>query len=450
LSLVVRSRDRAGFDRLGLAEQLLYGFPLEGRTLFNEIERVAPAAAIQIRRKAKEIVVSSLMVPHISPDPGITTDSIRETARDLAAAFTRACSVRVSQTERTTLGLSGGLDSRSVAAALTENRQPFLAITRCGNLLEAQEARIAAEVASVLHLDWKVVRIARPTGADLLTLLKLRSGMNSLGVAHMVPFLHSLQTDLGHGIVYLTGEGGGKILPDRRPRTKVRDEQSLIRCILATYSTFPLWMVAKITGVAEVDVLSALVSRLRSYPEEDPEEKYVHFFLFERGFKFGYEGEDRNRNFFWSTSPFYGREFLDRALRCPGRTKANFLLYRYFMESLNPKLVDVKNTTSGPSLRVDGHPIRRLVRELGKRKPAGLRKKWRMMTMKPGRDLLECVRLQLASTSPATEYLCPRSTIAILGRLDRTQAYMLLTLTSTIEYFESGTSTLDRYYDSYL
>jgi asparagine synthase (glutamine-hydrolysing) len=172
--------------------------------------------------------------------------------------------------------------------------------------------------------------------------------------------------------------------------------------------------------------------------------------LFERGFKWLFEGEDRNRQFFWSVSPFYGREPFRLAMDCPSRLKARYALYRRFMESLSPELIDVESTTCGPSLRLERHPLFRLDRTFRRWLPRRLKKDWRRLTRPPvAAAVLDCLRAQLAPSAPAAKYISPGHADAVLGRLERTQAYMLLTLTSTIEYFTTGRSALERYCDTY-
>jgi len=452
LSLLMRATGRVTFDRLALAEHLLYGYPLGPRTLFSGIERVAAATAIQVRRQAKRIILSNLLVPSVASDPGVTSETLKDTAKDLSSAFARACTARVRDTRGTVLGLSGGLDSRSVAAALSANRLPFLAVTRSTKSSDV-ETRIAANVASVLQLNWRTMHVSQPTGSDLLRLLQLKGGMNYLGMAFILPFFDSLQAECGREIGFLTGDGGDKLLPDLRPGIRLRQRQALVRCILANHEIFPLRTVVALTHVSRSDILAALEARILSYPEEEFEEKYIHFILFERAFKWLFEGEDRNRHFFWSAAPFYGLELFGRAMKCPPLLKANYSLYRLFIESLNAELVDVESTTCGRSLG-SGHSVDHLLRDVRRwtraRMPQSLRRRFRGLRRQPvAGNVVACIREQLARASPISDYLSPSHVSAVLEGLGPSQAYMLFTLTTAIEYFTTGRSTLERYHDAY-
>jgi asparagine synthase (glutamine-hydrolysing) len=310
--------------------------------------------------------------------------------------------------------------------------------------------RLAAKVAAALQLNWKTVRFSPPSGLDLQRLLGMKSGMNYLGMAFILPFFDVLEAEYGRDLAFFTGDGGDKILPDHRPRSDVQSLDALVRYVLAKHEVLPLPTVASLTGVHALDIVASLEERLRSYPEEQFEDKHVHFVLFERAFKWLFEGEDRNRQFFWSVSPFYGREPFRLAMECPPRLKARYALYRSFMESLSPELIDVESTTCGPSLRLERHPVFRLGRTLRRWSPVGLKRGWRQFTRPSvAAAVLDCIREQLAPSSPATKYVSPGHADAVLEELERTQAYMLLTLTSTIEHFTTGLSTLERYRDTY-
>jgi asparagine synthase (glutamine-hydrolysing) len=271
--------------------------------------------------------------------------------------------------------------------------------------------------------------------------------MNHLGMAFILPFFDALQAESGRGMVFLTGDGGA-ILKGKAATGSMPNHDTLFRYLLAKNSIFPLASVAALTGVSELDILAALEARVASYPEDDLEEKYGHFVLFDREFKLVFEGLDRNRHFFWSTSPFYGRDFFGRAMRCPAQFKTNLSLYRYFMESLSLQLVDVESTTGGRSLRLERYPVSRLARALRNWTPPMVRRTLRGMKTRPMTSVLECVREQIATQPAVAAYLSPTHASAILSRLDSPQSHILLTLTSTIEYFAGERSTLERYHDT--
>jgi asparagine synthase (glutamine-hydrolysing) len=101
---------------------------------------------------------------------------------------------------------------------------------------------------------------------------------------------------------------------------------------------WPLDEVAALTGLASQDITAELAEHLASYPETAPDRKYKHFFCLEVATKMYHEGEDRNRHFFWSVTPFYSFEFFHYALNFPDRSKEGYRLYWEFLTQLHPAM----------------------------------------------------------------------------------------------------------------
>lgn len=79
------------------------------------------------------------------------------------------------------------------------------------------------------------------------------------------------------------------------------------------------------------------------YPENELNNKYLHFFFFEYLYKLQYEGEDRNRIFFWSVAPMYSIQFFNYALNIPDNQKKHHNLYREFLNKLSPEVARIRN-----------------------------------------------------------------------------------------------------------
>lgn len=77
------------------------------------------------------------------------------------------------------------------------------------------------------------------------------------------------------------------------------------------------------------------------FPENDLNQKYVHFTVFEKNYKLYFEAEDRNRFYFWSTSPFYSIKFFEYAIAIPDCYKEHLDLYRMFLERLDKNCLEV-------------------------------------------------------------------------------------------------------------
>ena len=77
-------------------------------------------------------------------------------------------------------------------------------------------------------------------------------------------------------------------------------------------------------------------------------DKYLHF-KFEKDYKWAGPGEDRNRLFFWTITPFYSRGFFNTAYAIDEHEKNTFF-FRNFLYALDPRTCIVGNYNTGMPL----------------------------------------------------------------------------------------------------
>jgi hypothetical protein len=94
-------------------------------------------------------------------------------------------------------------------------------------------------------------------------------------------------------------------------------------------------------------LFSELKGLLLRYPENSPVQKAVHFVIYERGRKWLFEGEDRNRFFLWHTTPFYSMPFFQQAMRVPDGRKRCHALYRAFQRRLDASISQIPDASIG-------------------------------------------------------------------------------------------------------
>jgi len=97
------------------------------------------------------------------------------------------------------------------------------------------------------------------------------------------------------------------------------------------------------THIERSQILSEIVNCVMAYPEKEWENRYMHFLHFDRCFKWQFEGEDKNRCYFWSLTPFYSIPFFNYVMNCPETTKKRFKLYREFLLRLSPEAMAIDN-----------------------------------------------------------------------------------------------------------
>jgi len=350
LRFIARLLPRLGSDPMGVAQYLLLGFPLGGRTLLNGIERVAPATCVRIDVRTQTVRETSAT----ALDIGCTRAEARSTrteARDLATLFASGCRTRAAASRDDVVSLSGGADARSVAACLHRLAIPFRSVTFLDADGEAAaDVAVAERLAALFDSQWHLVRLRAPSRTDRLSLLRRKQGLNPLSMSYLVPYLEGVAQRFGRGIVLFTGDGGDKLMPNLRPTVVMTDADGAAAEVLRVHRIVPLEQASALTRVGAADIVNELRDRLAAYPEELWPDRYVHFEIFERAFKWLFEGEDRNRSFFWSTTPFYATPFFLAAMRCSERHKAHRTLYRDFLLEISPAAAGVEYAGLGTAI----------------------------------------------------------------------------------------------------
>jgi len=142
----------------------------------------------------------------------------------------------------------------------------------------------------------------------------------------------------------ITGDGGDKTLPYLFPlhsakhfeKLLIRNNQFSKAKVNESYFSFNI-------KTFEEEIMQYL----QDIPEKRNELKYKHFLLFERGQNWLYEGEDRNRSYIWSTTPFYSPQFFKLAHSIPEKEKEKFKLFREFTRLIDPRLNEISNANWG-------------------------------------------------------------------------------------------------------
>lgn len=438
-------------DRVGIAQLLLFGFPLGRRTLARGLEHLRAGDALYADREAT-VCSAGPWDPARLGTGGRPGDKLDDRAADLAERFAGACRVRAAACDPPLLGLSGGLDSRAVAAALAHVGQPF----ECYTFLDAtgvhaRDLAAARAVAESLGAPWRQVDAPAPCGRALLRILEMKIGLNSLAMSYSVPVFETLHAALGHPVTLWTGDGGDKMMPDHRPRLGAGD---VVRYLVAHRPVWPPTMACRLTGVGERELYDSVAEVVAGYPESAADARFLRFGIAERGGRWGFEGEDSNRHYYWTVSPFYDRDFARAALACPDALKSGYRLYRSFLRRLHPAMLSVPDANLGLRVDTPAYVGARRLRETARRFPRlrrWLRQGVPASLLQPPAGLASAVLERQIDRSPAVRAVFPdaalRSVAASARRFDHGAVDALLTATSAVERIAGGTPTLEAFAD---
>ena len=441
----------ARFDRRGIAQYMLFGYPLGEKTLFENIYRLPPASFISIGGNRSDIRIERAHRYNLEEkDEG--KSNAKEQAGILIDIYCEACRNRFNPDHSNVVTLSGGLDSRVVAAALERVGATFSNATFVDYFKYFDpDVDLARQIAEVLGLEWKLFTMGPPKGRDVLKLLKIKSGLNFFGMSFSVPLFEKMREYYGDRITLFTGDGGDRLLPDLRPMARLRTIDDVVEYIIEHYTFVPLGIVSGITGMRKEEMISDFREHLMGFEEKAVKQKFVNFMILERNFKWLFEGEDRNRYYSWPVAPFYAIDFFRHALSCPDGIKENHRLYREVLVQLSPDVAAIDNAkwhfpiTSGKLGRY--FRMRNMFYSL----PQGVRKivkaqyKKKIDPYEPDSNIANCFKEQLETCKAISEYLSIEEIRKYLYKINKYDLDHIFTVTSAIEEFSGGTSTLERY-----
>ncbi|MFW6385360.1 MAG: asparagine synthase-related protein [Halodesulfurarchaeum sp.] len=430
-------------DSMGVAQMLLFGYPLGERTLYDGIHQLEPASVIQLSRGS----VSVEQIHQYRFDRTERDDrSVSENAAVLTDRFVDACANR-STGGTNVVSLSGGLDSRAIASCYAKNDLPFVAATYAREN-EESEADIARAVMDELDAPWDVYELSPPTGAEVRTLLDMKRGMNYLGMAYILEFFSRLRSDYGSDMTYVTGDGGDKIFPAHSRGFTSVDE--VVSYLLKDASRFDVETVAGLTDVPEEAIVDEMYRTIEDYPGSDPDHLYTLFLFRERGAKWLFHGEDRNRYYFWSVAPFWSWPMVEYAMEVPDDQKRRERLYETFIRSFSDSVVDIEYANFGASLGSIEYDVKRGAYDFLGRYPAV--RDAVISLVRSGRtneyDPTVATVLQRQATSNGIGEVLSHEAVSTIASdrtsCNSTQAYNLLTVTTAVEAVY-GRSTLDAF-----
>jgi asparagine synthase (glutamine-hydrolysing) len=336
-------------DRVAIAQTLMFGWPLGSRTQEEHIQRLPEASTVYAAAATGTIQINPYRIWNF--DEIAQTRTRYDSPNELAELFINRCVAqsRWAANRPLLVSLSGGLDSRTVAAGLQRAGTPFTAVTFSDAAQENRADVIGAkQVADALGAPWKPYTLGEATWDASELLVHLRDGQNYIGVAYMLDFLSRLRQDFGDAC-YLTGDGGDKTLYELTYPPLARSLDQLLNLVVSN-AIWPVGTIALLLGMSPGEILESIRAQFCAYPERSPAGRQARFGHAEHARHWLFEGEDRNRAFLWSMTPFYAQSFYGRALAVPASRKRRFSYYADFMRALNPLVANIPNANWGASV----------------------------------------------------------------------------------------------------
>ncbi|HUV31822.1 MAG TPA: asparagine synthase-related protein [Acidobacteriota bacterium] len=449
-----RYADALSLDRAAVAHYLLFGFPLGGRTLLEGVRRLPAATLVRCHPPTGDVHRQTLHRFDLRGND--VSRRAADVVEDLVSSFTAACQRQADPDGHNVMSLSGGLDSRTVAAGLLAAGSRFNAVTfddgRGSASIDAVRAR---ELADSMKLHWELVNLPPPTGREVRQIFNIKGGLVSSAMASDIRFLDHIEKRFGRNVTFFSGDGGDKVLPDLRPPRRLTSPRAVARYVTSQFRVMPPAMVADLTGISQERILEQVEAQVASYPEESPDQKYIHFMFYEHGVNWLFEGEDRNRSAVWNATPFYDQSFFRQVMSCSWEQKKNHRLYAAFLARLSPPAAAIADATRGGVVTSSAYRRRLSLITLVSRYPS-LAQRLRDIR-RPGRSypaaspIIQCIARRNRRCEAMSDYLNPRALDRVAahpGKLTQQALHNLLDITTLIEFITGSPDTLADFADA--
>lgn len=288
----------------------------------------------------------------ISDEPNLRFPKIdysgnrKQRLQELADCF-HAAVRKTSSKAKNILALSGGMDSRAVIASLQMQKIAYEAITyKDAENTASDDVAVAAQIALAVNCKHHVIKMPMESHNHYRKLFTIKAGINYLGVAFFLQFLEAVQKQHPEGINMITGDGGDKVMPCLLPKHRLSSGTMFLNYLYANNAIFPVQTAAELLGLKPAEIDNYLLTLAGSYSGKDYDEKYKCFILAERGGRWLFEGEDRNRAYVNSLTPFYDYGFYRKAMQIPDEWKIGGGFYRQFLSAIAPQLSKIRLANS--------------------------------------------------------------------------------------------------------
>jgi asparagine synthase (glutamine-hydrolysing) len=454
LNFIVKSISKKMMDSIGISIYLLLGYMLGERTLLKNVKQLRPVTLLKYSSNRFELI--PLFSFNLETKNNVHKND-KDIICDLKDLFSISCKYRYQTNEENIITLSGGLDSRLVASAMVSNQIPFKAATMVyKNGYAREEIAIAEELCRIYGSKLDKTLVMPPTGSDVLELLKLKEGMNSLSTAPIIPFYHKLLSTFSKGFVYITGDNGDKIIFTLdRPPINFNTLDDLVNFIITDNSIMPIEYITQITGITREEIFEEIKTNLLNFPEKDYFQKYVHFRSIEKPFKYAFQGEDRHRSYFWNSSPFWSYGFFNYFMNCSDFSKRKHRIFAGLLNSYSREATDLPYANFHSSVNsIKGKIFMNLVYNIYHLIPVAdkkILKNYFFGGNPKVNENFQLYQLIKEQTEESDEIDCYIKIDKIMEfDLNRSSAYNIFTLTSAIEYLLSNKSILYKYYENEL
>ncbi len=354
-------------DKMSVASLLWSGYLLGQRTLYKEVKRLPGGSFVHVNVETAHVQLSAGSQLNFDER---NNEPLQQQAEQLAFLFKQGCSrITDSWPGIINISQSGGQDSRAVAVGFREAVKEDDRLIASSYVMrggQERDASLGKAIADKLHIPYTRYNVQGSAEFEA-ELLANKMGMNYVDMAFIHDFYKQMLKKNGN-FLYVTGDGGDKALPYLGEKKSNISTDQLVTQLSRRHSNTPIPTVATLIGVHKDEILQMIYETVSSYPEQNSNNKSIHFAIYERAAQSFFEGEDRSRYFTWATTPFYDLDFFKAAMKVPDSYKKHYTIYRPFQNAMSKAIADIPDA-SGHSINSWKFIARKRVQELFRSAP---------------------------------------------------------------------------------
>jgi len=332
---------RRKVDLAGVADFFHFGFVTGDKTLYEGIRMLPPGTVLRFEKG--NLQLKKYWELKFAVEPSHRTEN--DYAEQLAQAI--RCSIESSTVGpfRIGLPLSGGLDSRTIAACIPKDKYPILVWT--WGLPNSREVQTAKKVTQKLGLDHNSLhRTPEHFVQNFSQAVAMTDGM----IPGNLPLANFLFKDVFMNRVDICLDGAqsiGAMYPYRRHG--LSDDKTVMNLLIPSISETVLKGIFKdqfYGSLKELAYLSKQQLKASTF-DQDPVNRYQHLEITQRQPRLEYMAYAVKRNFVEIRSPLFDQRVMDVVRIIPSRLRKHRYIYYKAFARLSPELAAIENIGTG-------------------------------------------------------------------------------------------------------
>lgn len=339
------------FNKIAMAEFLVYHYNLGEKTLIKGIKRFDPAAILEIKSSNGKIhVLKEVLLPinFVTKDLKLTRNEVVDQCVKL---YRESLLARVEKIREKGLhivaDLSGGYDSRAIFGGLCQLGTVFTPCT--SNPITGDESHIARQLTD--SYNKKLCHSISNYPVDDFTILRnitYFTDCTANGWMAVSSYYNSLQREklFTEPTARFMGFGGEFIRHPYKVKKHYPTFSAMLEDAAYTDNLQPSWALA-ITKLNPQEFRKSVEHEVSRFPEQETADKVKHLY-FEYYNKLVNGGEDRHRMFSWTVQPLWGKNLLTFEMKNIPPKMISFKFFIDFLRKLDRRLLGVPMYKSNP------------------------------------------------------------------------------------------------------